>query len=120
MATKILLVEDDKPIATALKLKLEDSGYDVVYAEDGAIALDSLKDETFNLILLDLIMPNVDGFEVLEKMKEQNITTPVIILSNLGQDEDIKKAKELGAEDYFIKTDIDLKELIEYIKKQLG
>ncbi len=116
---KILLAEDDKPIATALELKLSSSGYSITVAENGKIAYELASKEKFDLVLLDLIMPVMDGFEVLEHLKKDKYKTPIIVLSNLGQDEDRKRAKELGAKDYFIKSDIDLSQIIEYIQKYL-
>lgn len=115
MSKKILLVEDDGPIASALKLKLENSSFEVDLVTDGKEALEHITENDYDLVLLDLIMPNMDGFETLEEAKKQKIKVPFIVLSNLGQDEDIKKAKELGAKDYFIKSDIDLSQVIEKI-----
>ena len=76
--------------------------------------------EKFDLILLDLIMPVMDGFELLEKMKERGLKTPVIVLTNLGQTEDAKKAKELGAVDYFIKSNTAIADVVKHIDKVLG
>jgi DNA-binding response OmpR family regulator len=116
---KILIVEDDKPILKAMELKLKSSGFDVTTAEDGQIALDHLKDNKADLILLDIVMPVVDGFGVLKELNNGGDKTPVIILSNLGQKEDIDKAKKLGAKDYFVKSDIDLNEIVDKVAKFL-
>jgi len=118
---KVLIVEDEKPVARAMQLKLQFSGFDVKNAFDGEEALDILKDESFDIILLDLILPKKDGFAVLAELKERNNKTPIIIISNLGQDEDIKKVKELCGEcDYFIKSNTPISEIVEYVKKNLG
>jgi DNA-binding response OmpR family regulator len=121
MAAKkhILVVEDEKSMARALELKLTSSGYDVTVAYDGSEALDALQKGTFDIALLDLIMPKVDGFEVLRQMKERGDKTPVIVSTNLSQSEDEKRAKELGAKDYFVKSDTPITEVIAYIKKVL-
>src|SRR3990167_4788874 len=101
---RILIVEDEKPIARALELKLDHSGYDAVAVNGGQAALDLLEKEKFQLILLDLIMPGVDGFAVMQALKERGSTTPVIVLTNLNQPEDIQKSKNLGAIDFLIKS----------------
>lgn len=114
---KILICEDEKPIAKALVLKLNHEGFEAEAANDGEEALQILQSKQFDLILLDLIMPRIDGFGVLEKIKELKITTPVIVTSNLGQEEDLKRAKELGAVNYFIKSNTSLQEIVDGIKK---
>jgi len=113
---KILIVEDEIPVAKVLSLKLKNSGYEATWAKDGKEAIEWLKKEVFQLILLDLIMPEIDGFQVLEERKNtKNKTTPVIITSNLGQEEDEKKAKALGAKEYIIKSEITLTDMIKKI-----
>lgn len=114
---KILVAEDEKAISKALILKLEHAGFTASPAYDGESALEMIAKEQFDLVLLDLMMPKLDGFNVLNQMKTKGLTTPVIVTSNLGQEEDIKKAKELGARDYFIKSDTALAEIVEKIKK---
>lgn len=114
---KILICEDEKPIAKALMLKLNHEGFEAETVNDGEEALQLMQSKKFDLILLDLIMPRVDGFGVLTKMKELNITTPVVVTSNLGQEEDLKRAKDLGAINYFIKSNTSLQEIVDSIKK---
>ncbi|MDA3802538.1 MAG: response regulator [Patescibacteria group bacterium] len=114
---KVLIAEDDKPIARALELKLKNSGFEVQVTENGQEAMDKAENENFDIILLDLMMPVKDGFTFLEERKEKGIKTPVIILSNLSQDGDMKKAKELGAADYFVKSNTPLLNIVENIKK---
>ena len=113
---RILIVEDEKPMGHALELKLESEGFEVSTASNGVEALEVLEKETFNLVLLDLVMPKKDGFEVLTELKEKKNTTPVIVSSNLGQEEDFKKAEKLGAVDYLIKSDSTLAEVVEKVK----
>ena len=119
MSKSILIAEDEKAIAEALKLKLERSGFEVVIARDGKEALELTKNKNFDLIILDLIMPNLDGFEFLAAAKKQGIASPIIVASNLGQPEDEKKAKELGAKDFFIKSNVSVAEVAKKVKEAL-
>jgi DNA-binding response OmpR family regulator len=119
-ARKILIVEDEKPMAHALELKLRHEGFDATAVFDGEMAFQALEKDTFSLILLDLVMPKVDGFTVLKKLKEDGSKTPVIVLSNLGQEEDVKTALSLGAKDFCIKSNTPLITIIERVKKILG
>lgn len=113
---KILVAEDEKAISKALVLKLNHEGFTATPAYDGEEALALLAKEKYDLVLLDLMMPKIDGFSVLTQMKTQGIKVPVIITSNLGQEEDIKRAKSLGALDYYVKSDTALSEIIDKIK----
>jgi len=121
-ARNILLIEDDQFLSSLLKTKLEKLGYVVQAIYDGLSALDYLKDNKPDLILLDIILPGLSGFEVLKKIKDDAKTKPipVIIISNLGQEEDVKIGKEMGAVEYFIKAKISIDDLVkkisEYIK----
>lgn len=117
---KVLIAEDDKPIARALELKLKNSGFEVQVTENGQEAMDKVENESFDIVLLDLMMPLKDGFTFLEERKEKGIKTPVIILSNLSQEADISKTKELGAADYFVKSNTPLVTIVEKIKNILG
>ena len=119
---KILLAEDDKFIAKAMKGKLERSGFEVLHARDGEEALSILKDTIPDIMLLDLVMPKKGGFEVLAaiNLDEKVKGLPVIILSNLGQDSDIQKGKELGAVDYMVKANFAMKEVLEKIQFHLA
>jgi len=113
---KILIIEDEKPMAKALALKFKHSNFSVINAYNGSEALTILERETFDVIVLDIIMPEMDGFKVMEALKEQNIKTPVFILSNLGQDEDKKRLAQLGAQDFFIKSNIPIADIVEKVK----
>ncbi len=116
---KILIAEDEKPMANALGLKLRSAGFETTLVYDGESAIAVGKDSSFDLILLDLVMPKKDGFFVLAELKKLKIATPVIVSSNLSQDEDIKRAKDLGARDYFIKSDTTLADIVEKVKRIL-
>lgn len=117
---KILIAEDEKPIANALKLKLSSAGYQVEVAYDGAIAIERLTQEHFDLMLLDLIMPGKNGFEVLNELNTLNLKIPVIITSNLGQPEDKEKAKSLGAIEFVVKSDTPLADIVNLVNNVLG
>ncbi len=112
---KILIVEDEKPMARALEMKLSHSGFEAQVANDGQAALDLLKTKKFDLILLDLMIPKVDGFGVMKELKDRKDKTPVIIASNLGQDDDAQKAKSMGAKWYFVKSDTPINKIVDYI-----
>jgi len=118
MPKKILIVEDDKFLRELISQKLVKEGYDIGSAIDGEEGVKKIKDEKPDLVLLDLILPGIDGFEVLTQMKEMPSTSsiPVIILSNLGQKEDIERGLKLGAADYLIKAHFTPGEIIEKIK----
>jgi DNA-binding response OmpR family regulator len=115
---KVMVIEDDRFLSSLIKARLEKEGFGVIQAFDGEEAIQALKIEHPNLIILDLIMPKVTGFEVLQTI---SITPgleriPVVILSNLAQDSDIEKARELGAKEYFVKVKISIDDLIGKIK----
>lgn len=120
MPKKILIAEDDKYLASAYRVKLQKSDFDVKIASNGEQALAELKTFKPDLLLLDLVMPQKDGFYVLEQMQSdpQLKKVPVIVASNLGQPEDIDKAKKLGAKDYIVKSNMSLADIINKIKSQ--
>ncbi|MDD5145412.1 MAG: response regulator [Candidatus Pacebacteria bacterium] len=122
MEKTILIVEDDKFLRELISQKLIREGYKISDAVDGEIGLKKIKDEKPDLVLLDLILPGIDGFEVLSKTKEDPglAKIPIIILSNLGQKEDVEKGLKLGAADYLIKAHFTPGEIIEKIKSILG
>ena len=119
MAYKILVVEDDKFLRELIYQKLTREGYDVKEAIDGEDGVVKVKEEKPDIILLDLILPGMDGFEVLAKIKDdpevENI--PVVILSNLGQRDDVERGLKLGAVDFLIKAHFTPGEIIEKIEK---
>ena len=118
MAKKILIIEDDKFLRELISRKLGDEEFEIDEAVDGEEGLKRIKEGKPDLILLDLILPNIDGFEVLSRMKEdpQLAAIPVIILSNLGQKEEVERGLKLGASDYLIKAHFTPGEIIEKIK----
>jgi len=118
MAKKILIVEDDKFLRELIVKKMSNEGYEVVEAADGEQGLQKIKEDKPDLILLDLILPGIDGFEVLAQKKEDPFIAaiPVIVLSNLGQKEDVDKGLNLGAVDYLIKAHFTPGEIIEKVR----
>jgi DNA-binding response OmpR family regulator len=118
---KILIVEDEEALAQVLKEKFEKEDFEVKIVVDGETALPLVKSFMPDMVLLDLILPKKSGVEVLKEMKlEEDIKDiPVIILSNLSEDEDIKEGLALGAKDYFVKTQHPINEVIEKVKEGL-
>jgi len=114
----IMLIEDDHFLSSLMKARLEREGFTVIQAFDGEEAIGILKKEAPALIVLDLIMPKVTGFEVLQMISitPELDKIPVIIVSNLAQDSDIEKARQLGVKEYFIKVKVSIDDLIGKIK----
>jgi DNA-binding response OmpR family regulator len=117
-----LVVEDDEFLSKMYESGLTKEGFQVTTASNGEEGLLKAGEIKPDLMLLDLIMPKVDGFTCLTKLKENPATKriPVVILSNLGQDSDIKRGLEMGAEDYLIKTDFTVKQVGDKVRKILG
>jgi DNA-binding response OmpR family regulator len=115
---KIMIIEDDHFLSSLMKARLEKEGFTVTQAFDGEEAMQLLKQDLPSLIVLDLIMPKVTGFEVLQMISitPQLDKVPVVILSNLAQDSDIQKAQELGAKEYFVKVKVSIDDLVARIK----
>jgi len=118
---KILLVEDDPLIVEIYTRKLREEGFEVEVAEDGEIALSKLKEKDFNLLVLDIVLPYLTGFEALRKIRKEPKLKDlkVLVLSNLGQKSDIERASELGVLRYLIKAHYSPSEVVEEIKKLL-
>ena len=119
-AKKILITEDEKPMARALELKLIHEGYETKAAPNGQEGLNMLEKEDFDLVLLDLVMPLVDGFSVLKTLKTRGKMPFVIVLSNLSQEDDRKRALELGAKDFFVTSNTSLAEIVEKVKELIS
>ena len=114
---KILLIEDEEMLATMYKTKFEKEGFPITVASDGEAGLQMASAGPFDVILVDIIMPKLDGFAVLKKLREtpEYAKTPIIMLTNLGQEEDIAKSKALGATDYLIKANFTPSQVLEKI-----
>ncbi len=121
-AKKILIIEDDKFLRQLIARKLTAENYEIAEAVDGEEGIKKVQEEKPNLVLLDLILPGIDGFEVLSRMKKDETiaSIPVIILSNLGQKEDIEKGFNLGAADYLIKAHFTPGEIIDKAREMLS
>lgn len=124
MSKKILIVEDDRVLSDLLGKKLKDAGFEVIFAFDGVEGLDSIQANKPDLVLLDILMPEKNGIEVMEEMNkspETNLTkVPVIIISNSGQPVEVEQVLRLGAKDYLIKAEFNPQEVIEKVIKQIG
>jgi DNA-binding response OmpR family regulator len=119
---KILFIEDESALQKTFRDVLEKEGYEMISALDGESGLRLAKSEKPDLILLDLILPRKDGFEVLKELKEDEATKeiPVIVLTNLEDIQSVEKAIELGATTYLVKAQYTLEEVIQKVKKALG
>lgn len=119
---KVLIVEDEPDMRGILVSMVESADYQVIEAKDGQQGLDLAIKKEPDIILLDIMLPKLNGFEVLDKLRYNPTTQdiPVIILSNLGQEKEVTKGKALGAVDYLIKADIHLTEILEKIGKYVG
>ncbi len=120
MKKKILVCDDEKAINRALQLKLIYEGFDVVTVLNGDECLSAMAKETFDLVLLDLVLPQKDGFAVLEKLKELGNKVPIVIISNLGQEEDIERVKYLGVTQYLIKSNTSIMDMVNKVKEVLN
>lgn len=122
MRGKILLIEDDKDTQDVYIEVLTDAGYTVDLAPDGAVGLKKASDGGYDLILLDLMMPNVDGLQYLEQIKQKPPKVrngPTIVLTNVSQDSVVQKALDLGAAAYFIKASLNPEQLLKEVRSFL-
>ena len=124
---KIFVIEDDKFLANAYRVKFTKSGFDVKLAMDGKEALEIAKDPEYlpDVVVLDLVMPGQDGFAVLQSMRQEDTYSrykkvPICVASNLGHEEDIKKAVDMGASDYIVKSNESMASIVEKINKITG
>lgn len=118
-ALSVLVIEDDEFLVNAYRTKLTKEGFDVHFAVDGQEAMKTLETLHPNVILLDLMLPNKDGFTVLEEIKKKPSLSkiPVIISSNLSQKVDIERCKKLGAHEFIVKSELSLDEIVEKLRK---
>jgi two-component system phosphate regulon response regulator PhoB/two-component system alkaline phosphatase synthesis response regulator PhoP len=119
MKRKILIIEDDKFFRDLISKKLREGNFDVATASDGKEALAYLQVNIPDIIILDLILPGLDGYEILSILKKDKKTSgiPVLILSNLGQREEIERARALGATDFMVKVNFTLEEILAKINQ---
>lgn len=118
-AKSVLIVEDEKAMAKAMEIKLQKAGIVAHAVFSGDEGLAELEKNEYGLVLLDIMMPGIDGWEVMTKIKEKGLKVKVIITSNLSQEEDKKKAKELGAVNFLVKSDSSLSSIAEEVKSYI-
>jgi DNA-binding response OmpR family regulator len=119
---KIVIAEDDKFLSKVLSNKFRRADYEVFIASDGIEAGNKIRAELPDIVLLDLMMPNKNGFEILEEIKadKQFKNLPIIVLSNLGQKTDIARSKKLGAADYLVKSNLSINAVVDKVKEILS
>lgn len=118
---KLLIAEDDDALRDALSSKFQSEGFDTVVCKNGEECMRVLNEEKVDGVVLDLIMPEKDGYEVLEEQgATMNADTPVYVVTNLGREEDCEKAKSLGAKACCVKSSMSLKEVIEVVRNDLN
>jgi two-component system alkaline phosphatase synthesis response regulator PhoP len=117
----ILVVEDDTTLYQTLELALSREGYHVLLARDGDEAISIVNKEKPDIMLLDIIMPKKNGFDVLETIRnEMKLDIPIVVLSNLSQESDIELCKELGATEYLVKSNMTTEDIVEKVRKHVG
>lgn len=122
MKNKVLIIEDDPFLVKIFKTGMEKENLEVITASQGEEGLNKVRRNKPDIVVLDLIIPEKTGFEVLKELKSDDKlkNIPIIVLSNLGQDVDIERIKEAGADEYFVKNEIKIKQLNEKIKFYLN
>ena len=119
---KVFIIDDDPFVLDMYVLKFKEEGFEVVTASSGKNAVLRIKEEKPNIILLDVIMPMIDGFEILRSLQKENLDPKpkIIFLTNFGQKEDVERGLQLGADDYIIKAHFTPREVVEKIKSLLN
>jgi len=117
---KILVLEDDSALSKALCIKLENNGYETIAVENGEDAISKIDKIRFDLVIIDLVTPRIDGFGVLKHLREKDALVPVFVVSNLSQKEDMDRVFDIGVNKYFIKSNVSLAEILEDVKKILS
>ena len=122
LGKRVLIVEDEPLLGNLLKQRFESEGVEALLARDGEEAIGILRSTRPDLVLLDIILPKISGFELLEMMQAdpQIEKAPVIITSNLGQDTDVARGQSLGAIEYFVKAKVSIEELVDHVKTVLA
>lgn len=115
----VLIIDDEKPIAKALEAKLKSAGFTVTISDNGEEGMHQLAKNSFSVVLLDILMPVMNGWTVLETLKQMKSNAKVIVITNSGQEEDENKAKELGAVGYIVKSNETLARVVELVNNYL-
>lgn len=118
---KILIIEDEPAQATTIDLAMKKAGFETIVANDGAEGLEKVKEGVPDLILLDLVLPKIDGISVLKHLRANEATSkiPILILTNLSSGETVKEVIEAGGTDYLVKTDYTLEQLVHKVENTL-
>lgn len=119
-SVKILIIEDELTHLSVMKAKLEKEGYLVVSATDGAEGYAKLASEKPDIVLLDIILPTMNGFEILERARQDGFNAPIIIVSNSGQPVEVDRAMKLGAADFLVKAEFNPTDVVEKVQKILS
>lgn len=121
MPKKVLIIEDEPAQATTIDLAMKRAGFDTLVAHDGAEGLEKAKESVPDLILLDLVLPKIDGISVLKQLRINEATSkiPILVLTNLASGETVKEVIEAGGTDYLVKTDYTLEQLIHKVEDTL-
>lgn len=117
---KILIAEDDKDLLSLLKDSFEAEGFSVLTAQDGEQGYAAAKSEKPDFLLLDILMPKIDGIEMAKKLKDENFKFPIIFLTNFGDTSHISSAIQIGESDYIIKSDMRIEDIVTRVKTRLG
>lgn len=118
-AKKVLIMEDEMAMAKAMEVKLQKNGINALAVFTGEEGLRELEKGGYSLVLLDIMMPAMDGWEVMSRIKSKGLSIKVIVTSNLSQEEDKKRAAELGAVGFLVKSDTTLSNMVEEVKSHL-
>ena len=113
---KVLIIEDERPLAHALELKLSHSGFSVKNTNNGADAMAAIASDKFDIVLLDLILPEIDGFTLIKQIREKDTSVRIVILSNLGQPEDKDRVAPYNVTAYYVKSNTPLAAVVESIQ----
>lgn len=118
---KVLIIEDDQFLSELITKKLDEEGFEIVLAVDGEEGWEKVQKEKPDLLLLDLLLPGIDGFEIMERMKKDSKLDkiPIIIVSNYGQESKIQRAMNLGAKDYLVKANFTTGEIADKVRSVL-
>lgn len=120
MTKRVLVAEDDAFLTRMYKMNLEDAGFKPEIVHDGKAAIASMDESQPDLMVLDLLMPDTDGFTVLEHYSKKKYSFPVLVLTNLSQDVDKNRCLELGAKDFFVKSDVDIDDFVAKVQEMLA
>jgi DNA-binding response OmpR family regulator len=119
-AKKVIVIEDEEMIAKPLTMKLKFSGFEVDNAADGEEGLAKIASNKYDVILLDLMMPKLDGFGVLAELQKQSNRIPVIVATNLNSPEDVSRVMDLGCTNYYVKSDTPLDQIVETVRRAIS